>query len=420
MKRMIRGIVALLLTASLLGCAVNGEKDKESEKETEGGTVPVTEAEKIDPPETVPPFPYENLYLIGPETTGWVNGSGQESPDGSFYTSDYIEALDGEVFTFGPAVTSQGWHLVLYDENKNVICDGTVSNGIRILENADDTVSVMQYIVSKANAAYIRFVSDRRYHDHYLVTRDDPFDAADLAEYAGLTVKEAETFAREANSPLEGLHVLFLGDSLCAGQWDDERVRAWSGRIAEQFGTVSDNRSVGGYCFSDIRGTGPMILNQLNAVKSKNYDMVILEGGVNDAWGTVDGSDRVAPVGTITDSFDVKDFDVSTFAGGMEKTLYYIDSYFPGATVGYIAVFNMKAADGIGKVTEMDPYYDMAEQICEKWGIGYLDMYHDDYVNDELMAVTTNRYLRDPVHPNKEGYDRLSPYIGKWMETLVS
>lgn len=418
MKKLIMLLLSFILCLGLFACAGEGDP-----KETLPGTDPGTEPPATDPdtvpPETKPLPKFTNLYNASSAQTGWVNGSGAESPDGSFYTSDFIEANDGDIFTFGPAVTGQGWHLVLFDENKKAIGDGTTANGVRILEDFDGTASIMEYSVKKSNVSFIRFVSDRRYHESYLVTIDDPFDSTDLAEYFNMTRPVLETFAREANSPLEGKRVLFLGDSLGAGQWDDGRVRAWAGRIAEQFGTVSDNQAIGGYCFSNIRGSGPMILNQLNKVKRNEYDMVILEGGVNDAWGTVDGTNKIAPVGEMSESFDPDDFDVSTFAGGFEKTLSMVFDYYSDATVGYIAVFNMKAATGIGKVTEMEPYYDMAKQICEKWDVAYLDMYHDDYVNDELMAVTTSKYLKDPVHPNKEGYDRISPYIGKWMETLV-
>jgi lysophospholipase L1-like esterase len=45
-------------------------------------------------------------------------------------------------------------------------------------------------------------------------------------------------------------------------------------------------------------------------------------------------------------------------------------------------------------------------------------MYHDDYLNYELLEIDTNKCLTDPVHPNSLGYDRISPYIGDWLESL--
>ncbi|MBQ3927789.1 MAG: SGNH/GDSL hydrolase family protein [Clostridia bacterium] len=78
----------------------------------------------------------------------------------------------------------------------------------------------------------------------------------------------------------------------------------------------------------------------------------------------------------------------------------------------------MPGAVGIGRVTEMEDYWAEAIKICEKWEIDHLDLYHDSYVSDTLLQVTTNVCLRDPIHPNELGYDRFAPLIGDWMETI--
>ena len=36
-----------------------------------------------------------------------------------------------------------------------------------------------------------------------------------------------------------------------------------------------------------------------------------------------------------------------------------------------------------------------------------------------MLEVSTTKYIADRVHPNAAGYDRLAPYIGAWMETMV-
>jgi lysophospholipase L1-like esterase len=146
--------------------------------------------------------------------------------------------------------------------------------------------------------------------------------------------------------------------------------------------------------------------------------MIVVQGGVNDAWGTTDGTNKIAPVGEMTDSFDVKDFDTTTYAGGLEEFFYYAREYYPDATLCYIISFYMPNA-GVGHVGDMEEYYAMGMEICDKWDVPYLDLYHDEYVTNELLEVGTAKCLRDPVHPNSVGYDRLSPYIGDWLETLV-
>ena len=218
---------------------------------------------------------------------------------------------------------------------------------------------------------------------------------------------------------LKGKRILFAGDSICEGAIDPTR-RAWAGRIAETYGLEAKNVSIGGQCMSDVRGDRVRIVGQIHREKGNTYDYVILQGGVNDAWGTsgLGGPLKIAPVGTVSDSFDPATFDVTTFTGGMEDTLYWCRQYFPNARLGFMSMFAMPEAKGIGRVTEIGEYYDMAEVICKKWGVDYLGMFHDEHLNEDLMEVHTLKNLKDPIHPNVAGYEILAPYIGKWLETL--
>lgn len=219
------------------------------------------------------------------------------------------------------------------------------------------------------------------------------------------------------NSNLTGKSVLFCGDSISYGQWDTVvGGGGWGTRIAAAYSMKSDNPSMGGYSISNIRGG--RIIDQFKNYTSKQYDYVILQGGVNDAWGDIN-TGVVAEPGEMTNSYDLRDFDITTFAGGLEELFLTAKKNWPNAKIGYMTTFATPNSKGIGRTAEMDPYYAQAIKICEKWGINLLDLYHDQYVNDKLMAVKTYNYLKDPIHPNAKGYDRLAPYIADWMEKMV-
>lgn len=218
---------------------------------------------------------------------------------------------------------------------------------------------------------------------------------------------------KKSSSVLYGKTALFSGDSISFGSSDGTPFRAWAGRIADGYGLIADNASASGWAVSTIR-TGRMI-DQLYHAEKKDYDYVILHGGVNDAWG--DGTVH-APVGAMVREYDPAYFDVNTFAGALEELFWFAREKFPTSTVGYIMNFATPEATGIGQLTDMDAYYAQAKIICEKWGVPYLDLFHDAYVNETVMAVHTTRYMADAVHPNAAGYDRLYPIIGDWMETL--
>jgi lysophospholipase L1-like esterase len=73
----------------------------------------------------------------------------------------------------------------------------------------------------------------------------------------------------------------------------------------------------------------------------------------------------------------------------------------------------------VGRVSDMEEYYAAAAEICKKWNVPYLDMYHDHHLNYDVLEIQSSVCLQDPVHPNTEGYNRLAPHIAAWMETLV-
>ena len=243
--------------------------------------------------------------------------------------------------------------------------------------------------------------------------------------FAAATFMTAASFAVSANdeggaeaqmhtdSVLYGKTALFCGDSICAAAVHDKTTlpqTGWAGRIAYYYGMTVTNKGYDGASVSTCRGTN-RIINQLKYAKG-DYDYVILHGGVNDAMDS-------APVGTISDSYEVADFKTNTFAGALEELFYTAKQQFGGDTkLGFIINFQTPRSGWGGKTRNMSEYFDLAVQICEKWDIPYLDLYHDEEFNDSVMKVKTKTNLQDYLHPNTAGYDVLYPVIAQWMEGL--
>ena len=427
---LVRALITLLLFALLLplvACSAPSEPEAEPDPEDTTNTDPVDPTpepevedepeEEEKPQEKEPEKPMlNNLFDVYDVQLGWVNAAGQSSPDGSFLTSAMIEVEEGDIVMFGAAVTTQGWHMVTYDYDETPIADETIHTRLTILERLHDDTAIMQYIVPE-DVAYVRLICDHRYVTEYLITVNEPFDAQDFFDFFDKE-NPYEVIEADPNAPLYGMKALFCGDSISYGHYDIPAGDSWAGRIQKYYGTISTNMSRSGWCLSTVRGQAGQIVNQLKSVAGTDFDIIVLQGGVNDAWGTTDGTNIIAPVGEMSDSFDVKDFDITTYAGALEEFFYTARKYYPDALLCYIISFYMPNA-GVGHVGDMEEYYAVGMEICDKWGVPYLDMYHDDYLNYELLEIGTNKCLTDPVHPNVLGYDRISPYIGDWLESLV-
>jgi len=218
----------------------------------------------------------------------------------------------------------------------------------------------------------------------------------------------------DPESPLYQKSVLFCGDSICEASNDGQgKVTyggfGWAARIMAWNDMKGINKGKSAASVSNCRGENTIIA-QLKAQKGQKYDLIILHGGVNDAWD-------IAAVGTMTEDFNGP-FDNSTFAGGFEETIKYAKDNFPEAQLGYIINFSLPAAR-YGKLSDMTEYFDMAKSICDKWDVPYLDLYTNDNLNQNHLKTHTNIYLPDLVHPNSAGYDIISPLINDWMETIA-
>lgn len=246
-----------------------------------------------------------------------------------------------------------------------------------------------------------------------------------------------------AEQSLEGKTALFIGDSIAAG-WRDDRNggayknsssvtdgRGWSRRLRLDYGLDAENASVAGASFKRIDNRA-RIVEQLHNNKFKEYDYVIMEGGFNDAMGenkTPASPDTATPIGKVSYSFSLDDFDTSTFAGALEELFYYAKSYFDGAKLGFIITYSTplsKYGGYTANAAKMKEYWDTAKQICDKWDIAYLDLFSGktadgkSYSNDILKTSSTAYFPggNDQIHLNSAGYDVISPYIAEWMKTL--
>ncbi len=349
---------------------------------------------------------------------GIVQASGVPRESTGHYTSAFISVSAGDTVYFGPANPSQGFHLHGFSAAENTaISDSTVAGDRLTVVDEIGPYVIYAYTVP-TGVSYVRVANAAGLNKIFTITVNQKFDATTFTEYWSATPERKEAmasvgtyFTPRTDSVLYQKSALFVGDSICAATQDAGLFyRGWAGRI----GTVNDmdyvNGGVSGASCSTTRENN-RIVTQLLKNSNRTFDYVILHGGVNDAWDSRE-------VGTVSAGFDLEDFDTYTFAGGLEEMIFHAQKCYPTAKIGYIMNFAAPNCTK-GTVSNMDAYFARAKQICDKWGIPYLNLYENDDFCNNVLKVTETTYLPDNIHPNAQGYDLLYPVIEAWMETLA-
>ena len=194
-------------------------------------------------------------------------------------------------------------------------------------------------------------------------------------------------------SDLTGTYV-FFGDSICygggtSGYGYPQAIKA------KQPAMTSLNYGVSGTCIArnttyDVKY--PSILSKIQ--KTATYaDYIVLEGGVNDSWGNRN------PIGTFkggtapTTSSAMISYGNSLneyqFADALEKCIIEIKLKWWGKKIFYVIPHPINR-------TYSNPYFNLAIQICNKWGVIVIDLRNCGCTSADTV---------DGTHPTRAAYD---------------
>lgn len=265
--------------------------------------------------------------------------------------------------------------------------------------------------------------------------------SATIEEIGGETIEKSIIDKVEMN-PLYGKTVLFNGDSICASATDTEHNLAWAGRIMNHNSMNGKNYAVmGGTISSNNYRNDSSAYHWISASvdtmysENPNADYIIFEGGTNDAdlLGSIINGNTSERLGTFSlDDFS-GNYDMNTFCGAFENLCYKATNYWTGRKIGYVVAYKMAGQSGLSsgytkEKSNRRAYFDIAMQICEKWGIPVLNLWDNCYMNpsnvacyDPSLSETENKATKmiyDGQHPATKGYEYIYPIIESWMQTL--
>ena len=354
-----------------------------------------------------------NVFPTSDKTfPGRSNSDNTDIEATAYRTSDYIPVKAGDVLYFAAAVLSQGYHLTLYDANKKATTHVKIDSMVTY-EDIGRGYGILAYRM-RPGTGYVRIVAATGVYDDGIqfATVNQPFTGETYRKMFNIVVDDAPT---SPNSPLNGLKGLFMGDSISFGSGDQlsylRTGRAWAGRIQAITGLQATNASVSGAKASYIAGddTSKWLYNQYVPHANTKFDVIVMHGGVNDARHN-------RSVGTITDSDDEATLKkkATTYAGGLQWLFYNVKKTNGDAKLFFIANHHLDG-HSTGKAKDMSAYFNIAKELCEKYGVIFIDLYNNKELNDKLETTTT-KYLPDTLHLNAAGYDIITPYIISALE----
>ena len=300
-------------------------------------------------------------------------------------------------------------------------------------------------LTTSAGASYMR-VNIYNSLDVFMIIKGSTYPAIYIPFSDKYVLEGVETSGSESVSmnPLYGKTILWNGDSICAGKAFNDTDDAWAGRIAKTNSMIYKNYAQGGGTITENVQDGGITKHSVCATLATMYsenpdaDYIVFDGGCNDAdlLGSMIGGSTPARLGTFTLSDFSGSYDEDTFCGAFESILYRMTDYWRDAKIAYIiphkmGILNEYRTDYTKEHHNYRAYYDLAIQMCIKWGVPYLDLWDKcffcpmiSHLCDTNSTMTqqdiydAGMVYADRQHLTQHGYDLEAPMIENWLKTL--
>lgn len=371
----------------------------------------------------------KNIFYVRSSSSSFIAADGDTAiyfPVGKWGAGNYKFPID-----YSQYGGSTAYNIALFDADKKYIKTKTSV----AVDTTDSTAYILSLNITQAeidSGAYYIGLSIRTVQigTSAMVVKDVDYPATYI-EY-GTTTSTHKT--QKLENELAGKKASFCGDSICAGTSvgaaSSMYRQGWAGIIGIKNGMDWQNLGVDGATVAKVSGqsgTG-IVVNQLADAYS-DADYIILEGGCND-YDKLSGATTADTMGEVSTSWD-NSFAVTTFAGALEHLFYMAVTSHPKAKIGYIIPPIMGRRNWTQYETiSYRVYYNLAIDICKKWGIPYIDLWYESPLNPNLTvyydpSLGTNGNISngtkcyvDGQHLTEAGYNLISPKIEAWMRTL--
>ena len=217
------------------------------------------------------------------------------------------------------------------------------------------------------------------------------FNRGNYGEYS---LKNATTIE---NSPIKYKTIIFLGSSVTFGY--GSMGVSFADFLEKTDGIIAIKEAVSGTTLVDVKDNS--YVSRMKTIdKNIKADAFVCQLSTNDAT-------KEMPLGEISESYDINDFDTQTIAGAIEYIIAYAKT-----TWNCPVIFYTQAK------YDSDHYAKMVNllfEIQQKWDITVIDFWNDAEINN-ITEEQRKIYLIDHIHPTKAGYKEW--WLPKFQETL--
>lgn len=195
---------------------------------------------------------------------------------------------------------------------------------------------------------------------------------------------------------LQGKRIIFLGSSVTYGS--ASKGESFVEYMEKFDGIIPIKEAVSGTTLVD-NGKNSYIQRLKGLDKNMQADLLVCQLSTNDAT-------KKLPLGEISDSFDIDDFDTGTVAGSIEYVIAYSKAVW-GCPVVFFTGTKYKS-EQYGKMV------DLLLKMQEKWNIGVIDLWNSDI--NTISKSDYKLYMANGIHPTRAGYrDWWTPEFRKYL-----
>lgn len=190
---------------------------------------------------------------------------------------------------------------------------------------------------------------------------------------------------RKKNSRLKGKKIIFLGSSVTYGS--QSKGESFVDFLKKADGIEAVKEAVSGTTLAD-NGSKSYISRMKTIDKNYKADAFVCQLSTNDASKSV-------PLGSISESFSLNDFNTSTVAGAIEYIITYAKKTWKCPVMFYTGTKY--------ESTQYEKMVDLLGCIASKHGIAVLDMWNSEKMN-AVSHEEYGLYMADGIHPRRAGY----------------